>query len=67
MALELMLKGRATAGPSTAMRSGRDDKGEGLRFQEPFFITLGEPKPMIPLSKTNTNLETLSGWPRSRF
>jgi hypothetical protein len=30
--------------PSTALRSGRDDKGEGWRFQEPFFITLGGPR-----------------------
>jgi hypothetical protein len=37
-------KNRQTAGPSTALRSGRDDKGEGLRFQEPFFITLGGPR-----------------------
>ena len=36
-------KSRQTAGPSTALRSGRDDKGEGLRLQEPFFITLGGP------------------------
>jgi hypothetical protein len=27
-------KSRRTAGPSTALRSGRDDKGEGWRFQK---------------------------------
>ena len=38
---------RRTAGPSTALRSGRDDKGDvalpesELAEREPFFITLG--------------------------
>ena len=41
-------KNRQTAGPSTALRSGRDDKGEGWRFQEPFFITLGGPQAHVP-------------------
>jgi hypothetical protein len=46
-------KDRWTAGPSTTLRSGRDDKGEGrfrgeqLQEEKPFFIILGGP-PMIP-------------------
>ena len=50
-------KGPLTADLSTALRSGRDDKGEGgasgkvVAEQEPFFITLGGPKAMTPLSK----------------
>src|SRR5580658_6774155 len=53
-------RSRRTAGPSTALRSGRDDKGGGRRFQktEAVFHHLGwAQRPMIPLSKNISKKE----------